>query len=388
MQFRELLNCLSCYTPNLGISFRKNTHRFRCYHNTICLYRHLRHNRLDELLHFLDIGNYLVFHLVLRLRLFQKDKLLLFNGLEDGYFFDVLFQIIFLVHCVHDCLIGDIVGAGLLECLEQDLIMRKCRLVIKANDILSLNAAKRRCRHIRTAGDDSDPLMVSTLQDKDFLVRFRVPRYIQLQGPVIEPVCEVPCRLRLSEPLHAVDLHRHDSSDVAGDDFLVAEHNFRIRELVDDLIHELDTGRKSDSIESVEPVKQLFPIRFDRISIYRLHNTQRLRGDARLCLRGFVRHEFEGLIRLPITVPRIFTRVQEFFRAFLGVFGAFRRHHVHERHLIFQVVCFSPCHFVPILSKQICVISFGRVYTRAVTFLATNHSCFFAFSVKSDFRYS
>ena len=104
-------------------------------------------------------------------------------------------------------------------------------------------------------------------------------------------------------------MHRHDGSDVGGDDFLASEHDFRIRELVDDLIYELDSGRKSDSIESVEPVKQLLPIRFDRISIYRLHNTQRLRGDARLCLRGFVRHWFEGLIRLPITVPRILAGV-------------------------------------------------------------------------------
>ena len=109
MQFRKLLNSLSCYTPNLGISFRKNTHRFRCHHNTIRLYRHLRYNWFDELLHLLDIGDYLVFYLVLRLRLFQKDKLLLFDGLEDGHFFDVLFQIIFLIHGVHDCLIGDIV---------------------------------------------------------------------------------------------------------------------------------------------------------------------------------------------------------------------------------------------------------------------------------------
>ena len=258
--------------------------------------------------------------------------------------------------------------------------MRKCRLVIEADDILSLNAAKRRCRHIRTAGDDSDTLMVSALQDKDFLVRFRVPRYIQLQRPVIEAVRKVSCRLRLSEPLHAVDLHRHDSSNVVGDDFLASEHDFRIRELVDDLIHELDTGRKSDSIESVEPVKQLFPIRFDRISIYRLHNIQRLRGDAHLCLRGLVRHEFEGLIRLPFTVPHVLAGVQEFFRAFFGIFGAFRCHHVHERHLIFQVVCFPSCHFVPILPKQIWVICWFGYKSERLLFsnqLFIHGFCFF-----------
>lgn len=381
MQFRKLLNSLSCYTPNLGIPFRKNTHRFRCYHDTVTLYRHLRHDWLDEFLHLLDIGNYLVFDLILRLRLFQEDELLFFDGLEDGHFLDVLFEVIFLIHSAYDCLVGDIVGACLLEGLEQNLVMRKCRLIIEANDIFSLDATKRRCRHIRTSGDDSDTLMVSALQDKDFFVRFRVPRYIQLQGPVIEPVREVSCRLRFCEPLHAVDLHRHDGSNVVGDDFLASEHDFSIRELVDDLIHELDTGGESDSIKPVKTIKQFFPIRFDRISIYRLHNTQRLRGDARLCLRGLVRHEFEGLIRLPFTVPRILAGVQEFFRAFLGVFWAFRCHHVHERHLIFQVVCFPSCHFVPILPKQIWVISFGRVYKRAVTFLATNHSfmffCFF-----------
>ena len=151
-------------------------------------------------------------------------------------------------------------------------------------------------------------------------------------------------------------MHRHNGSNVGGDDFLASEYDFRIRELVDDLIYELDTGGESDSIEFVEPVKQLFPIRFDRICIYRLHNIQRLRGDARLCLRGLVRHKFEWLIRLLITVPHVLAGVQEFFRAFLGVFGAFRCHHVHERHLIFQVVCFPSCHFVPILPKQIWVI--------------------------------
>ena len=165
-----MLNCLSCHTPHLCIPFPENAHRFRCHHDAVRLYRHLRHDWLDEFLHLLDIGDYLVFYLVLRLRLFQKDKLLLFNGLEDGHFFDVLFQIIFLIHGAYDRLVGDIVGAGILEGLEQNLVMRKCRFIIEANDILSLNAAKCRCRHIRTASDDSDPLMVSALQDKDFLV--------------------------------------------------------------------------------------------------------------------------------------------------------------------------------------------------------------------------
>ena len=109
MQFRKLLNCLSRHTPNLGIPFRKNAHRFRCHHNTIRLYRHLRYNWLDEFLHLLDISDYLVFHFILRLRLFQKDKLLLFNGLEDGHFLDVFFEVVFLIHSAHDCLIGDIV---------------------------------------------------------------------------------------------------------------------------------------------------------------------------------------------------------------------------------------------------------------------------------------
>ena len=79
MQLRELFNGFGCHAPSLGISFCEDTHWFRCYHDAVCLNRHLRHDWLNELLHFLHIGNNLVLYLVLRLCLFKENVFLLFD---------------------------------------------------------------------------------------------------------------------------------------------------------------------------------------------------------------------------------------------------------------------------------------------------------------------